>query len=172
MLRNIPDGARVGGHVLANRAVAARRRQHELPALVAQRAGQAVDLGLRGHRDKGVRRQAEESLHPGDELRHIPFREGILEAEHGPGMRDLGEAGGRRRAEPLRRRIRPHQLREARLELAVLAHERVIFGVGNFRRVLVVIQLVVPRDLPREPCHPLARVAFAQSVRQRVPRGG
>ena len=42
------ERADVGGDVLAGDAVAARRRQHQLAALVADRGGKPVDLGL-GH---------------------------------------------------------------------------------------------------------------------------
>ena len=45
-LRDRFDNARVGGHVLALIAVAARRRLDELAVLVAQAAGQPVDLRL------------------------------------------------------------------------------------------------------------------------------
>ena len=100
------DGPRIGGDVLADRAVAAGRREHQLAALVAQRAAEAVDLGLGGHRHERIGRQVEEALHPGDELADLVGRERIVEAEHRPRMGDLGERAGRRRAEPLRRRIR------------------------------------------------------------------
>ena len=48
------DGADVGGDVLALVAVAPRRRLLELAVLVAEGAGEAVDLGLGGHGEGGV----------------------------------------------------------------------------------------------------------------------
>src|SRR3546814_12477099 len=54
----------------------------------------------------------EETPHPADEIRHLFGAERIVEAQHRPGMGDLGQGRGRRRAQSLRRRIRPHQLRK------------------------------------------------------------
>src|SRR3546814_6175937 len=45
-LRQVRDGAHVGGDVFAGSAVAARRALHQLAVLVAQRAAQAIDLRL------------------------------------------------------------------------------------------------------------------------------
>ena len=77
-------------------------------------------------------------------------------------MRDLGER--RVGAAPTRfdGRIRADQMRKRRLELAVLAHQRVIVGVGNLRRVLVVIEPVVPRDLLRQPHQAVGGLGFGQ----------
>ena len=86
----------VGGDVLAGLAVAARQRLHQPPFLVAQRAGQAVDLGLGGERDRLVVGQVEEAADAGDELDHLLVGEGVVEAQHRPRVGDLGEmAGGR-----------------------------------------------------------------------------
>ena len=153
----------IRGNVLADRAVAARRRQHQHATLVAERTAEPVDLGLGGHRHGRIRRQVEETLHPRHELFDLFDRERILQAEHRPRMGDLGEARrGRRRAEPLRRRIRAHQLREALLQLAVLADQGVIIRVGNLRRVLVVIKLVVASNLLRQPHQAIGGVGLAQ----------
>ena len=105
-LRNVVDSPHIGGHVLADRPVAAGRREHQLAALVTQRAAQPVDLGLGGHRHERVGRQVQEALQARDELGDLVCRKGIVEAEHRPRVGDLGERAGRRRAEPLRRRIR------------------------------------------------------------------
>src|ERR1700730_16094693 len=48
---HIPDGSDVGGHVFAFKTVAAGSAAREPPALVAQRAGEAVDLRLRDDSD-------------------------------------------------------------------------------------------------------------------------
>ena len=78
-------------HVLADGAVAARCRKHQLAALVAERAAQAVDLGLGGQRHDCIRRQRQEAPHPRDELAHLLVRKSVVEAEHRPRVRDLGE---------------------------------------------------------------------------------
>ena len=66
-------------------------------------------------------------------------------------MRDLGERGRRRGAKPLRRRIRADEMRETLLQLAVLADQSVIVSVADLRRVPVMVEPVVARDLLREP---------------------
>jgi hypothetical protein len=174
VVRDIADGANIGRHVLADSAIAARRREHQRPLLVAERAAEPVDLRLGSHRDGCLRRQVQEPLHASDELTHVLRRERVFEAEHRPCMSDLGETAGGRRAQSLRRRIRSHKLREARLKLAVLAHQRVIFRVGNLRRILVVIKFVVPRNFLRQPHQPVGGIRVAQSinVRQGLPRAG
>ena len=106
-------------------------------------------------------------LHPPDEVGNLPFGKSVLETEHRPRMGDLGEACGRCRAEPFGRRIRPNQMREALLQLAVLADQRVIFPVGDLRRVLVVIEPVVPRDLLRQPHQPVGRLGLGQLLKHR-----
>jgi len=56
-LRYIPDHPHIGGNILPHLPVPARRRQHQLALLVAQRTGQAVNLVLGGHRHRRVFRQ-------------------------------------------------------------------------------------------------------------------
>ena len=53
-LRNVVNGAQIGGDVLADRAVAARRALHEQPVLVAQVGRQTVDLGFRDQIERHV----------------------------------------------------------------------------------------------------------------------
>ena len=163
-LRNVGDRPHVWRDVLADRPVAARRREHQLTALVSDRAGQAVDLGLRRHRHEGVGGKVQESLHARDELGHLILGECILEAEHRPRMRDLGKRGRRRCAKPPRRRIRADQVRETLLQLAVLADQSVIVRVADLRRVPVVVELVVARDLLRQPHQPVGGIRFADRV--------
>ncbi len=164
VLRDVEDRARIRRHIFADRAVAARRGEHEFAAFVAQGAGQAVDLRLRRDRDRLVRRKREEAAHARDKLDHFRVRKRIVDAEHRPRMGHFGERRRRCCAEPLRRGVGADQLREARLEFAVLAHQRVIFRVGNLRRVLVVIEPVMTRDLLRQPHQPVGRLGVGQRV--------
>ena len=83
------DRADVGGDVLALVAVAAGRRLHERPVLVAQRARQAVDLGLGGHGERGLVRKPEKAAHPGAELADLLVGENVGERQHGHGVPTL-----------------------------------------------------------------------------------
>ncbi len=79
-------------------------------------------------------------------------------------MGDLGEGAGRGGARPaLDGTVLAHQLREFRLQRVVLAHQLVVLGVGNLRRVLVVITLVVIRDLARQLLEPGSGFGFGHA---------
>ena len=69
-------------------------------AFVAQRHGQAVDLGLGGEDELGVGRQAEEPPHCSDEVDHVLVGKDVVEREHRPGMLDLRKGGGWSGAHP------------------------------------------------------------------------
>ena len=163
-LRNVGDRPHIGGHVLADRSVPARRREDQLAALVPQRAGQPVDLRLGRRRHEGIGGKVQEPPHPRDELAHLILGKGVLQAEHRPRMCDLGEGGRRRRAQPLRWGIGADQMREALLQLAVLADQSVIVRVADLRRVPVVVELVVARDFLREPHQPIGGIRLADRV--------
>ena len=66
-------------------------------------------------------------------------------------MPHLGEAPGRLRTDAARGRVLAHQRRKALLDRRVALAQRVVFGVRDRRRILLVITLVVPPDLGREP---------------------
>ena len=123
----------------ADLAVAAGQRLDQPAVLVAQRAGQAVDLGLGGERDGGVVGELEETSDAADELFDFRVRERVVEAHHRLGMRDLREMRRRGGADRYARRIGTDQVREGCLDRDVTAGQRVIDGVGNLRRVLRVI---------------------------------
>ena len=57
---------------------------------------------------------------------------------------------------------RADEMRESRLQLAILADQRIIVRIGNLRRVLVVIELVVPRDFLGQPHQPVGGLGLAQ----------
>jgi hypothetical protein len=69
-------------HHLAGGAVAAGSGEDEHALFVAQRAGEAVDLGLGGERNLGVYWQAQEATEAGKEVRDFVIAERVLEAEH------------------------------------------------------------------------------------------
>ena len=143
-LRDRPDGAQVGGDVLADDAVAARRPLHEAAVLVGQGDREAVDLGLddEGHL---ARCQALLLHHragapvPGGELVGAA---GVRQAQHRPAVADLGEAPRRRRAHALRGRVGRAQRGVRRLQGLQLAHPVVVRRVVDRRRVEDVVGVV------------------------------
>ena len=145
-LRDRLHHARVGGHVLALVAVAAGGRLGEFAILVAQTAGEAVDLGFRNDIERCPLAQAQKAPHPGAELLDLFVGEDIAERQHRHAVADLGEFLRRRRADLAIGGIGASKLRKRFFERGVAPAERVIFGVGNGRRVLPMIAPVVLGD--------------------------
>ena len=155
----------VRGDVLAHQPVAARRGQHQRAVLVAQRARQPVDLVLGGERDCVTLGQVQITAHPRDELRHLLIGERVVEARHANRMLHFGQRrGGYPMPHLPRRRIRPHQMRERRLQLGIAPDQRIVLGIGNLGSVLGMIQTVVPRDLARQPHQRIGGLGFANLV--------
>jgi hypothetical protein len=150
-LRYVLDGADIGGDVFTRRAVAAGGGEDQLAFLVAKRAGEAVYLRLGGERDLLVPGQAEEPPNPADEIRHLLVGEGVFEAEHGQRVRDLREVRGGGGADLARRAVLAEQVWELPLQVGIAAHQRVIFRVGNLRRVVAMVETVVARELGGKP---------------------
>ena len=149
VLRHVLQRPDVRGDVLALRAVAARRRIDELAVLVAQRHRQPVDLRLGGEDQRLLGIELEEAADALDEARHVLFRERIVEREHRHRVPHLGEAPGRRRADLQRQAFQRAQLRKALLDRAIALAQRVVFGVRDRRRVVLVVALVVRGRAPR-----------------------
>ena len=150
-LRDVGDVRDIGGDVLADLPVAAGQRLDEPTLFVAQRAGQAVDLGLGGELDRRIVGQREEAPHARDEFGDVVIGKGIVEAGHRARMRDLGEMRGGRGADLERGRIGADELREGRLERSVARAQRVEGGVADLGRVVGVIARVMIGDLLRQP---------------------
>ncbi len=138
LLRHVLERPDVRGHVLADGAVAARRRMDECSALVAQRAGQPVDLRLGRERELLLGGQPEKAADALDEIDHVLVRESIAEREHRHRVPDLCELFRRLGPDFSRRRIRPRA-------------QRVVFRVADARRVLLIVTLVMRGDLRGEP---------------------
>ena len=94
----------------------------------------------------------------GLELRSLIKADGTLEVSLA--RVDIPEPG----ADPVRRRIRPHQLGEFGFQFAILADQRVIVGVANLRRVLVVVELVVMRDQLGEAHQPVGSFRLVHCI--------
>ena len=125
-VRDRRDRAHVGGDVLALEAVAARRRLNEFAVLVAQAAGEPVDLGLGDHRQRRVRGHSEKAPHAGAKFLDLLIVEDVAERKHRHGVADLGELLRRRRADLAIGRVRVGELGEGGLERAVAAAKGVV----------------------------------------------
>ena len=145
--RNLVHGQQVAGDVLAHLAVAAGDALLETTVHIAQRNGQAVDLGFRHQVDGGILVKPQESPDPTHEIPHILVVEGIVQRQHGNPVAHLAEPVRRRVPHPPRRRIRANQIGETVLDLAIAAHQLIVGGIGNHRRRQGVIGPVVAGDL-------------------------
>ena len=114
LVRHTSDGAEIGGDVLAFVAVAARGGADQPALLVAERAGQAVDLRLGEDVDALLGGHPQEAPHPLEELDHVLLGEGVVERQHRHAVDDLGEL--RRGRRPDRDGDGALQLGEARLD--------------------------------------------------------
>src|SRR5262249_58599255 len=85
--------------------------------------------------------------------------EGVLQAEHGRAVANLGELTARLAPHALGRGIRGHQVWVLRLELLQLPVKRVELSVAQLGLVEHVVQVLVPADLPAELLELLLDVA-------------
>ena len=150
-VRHILQRADIGGDVLALGAVAARRGGCEFAALVTQRHRQPVDLGLGGKIDPLVVAELEETADAADEFEHVFFGKRVVERQHRHRVADFLEAPGRRRAHFLRRRVGGDEFRKPDFDGVEALAQLIVFGVGDAWRVVLIVALVVPRKLKRQP---------------------
>ena len=150
-LRHVLKRADIGGDVFALGAVAARGGGDEFAAFVTQRHREPVDFRLGAEVDLVVVAELEETADPRGEIDDIVFREGVVERQHRHRMPDLGEAAGRLRTDFLRRRVAGDEFRKSGLDGVEALAQRVVFGVRNFRRVFLIVMLVVALELERQP---------------------
>ncbi len=90
------------------------------------------------------------------------FAEGVVERQHRHRMPDLPEAPGRRRADLLRRRVGADQFGKALFDGREARPQRVVFGIGNAGRIVLVIAPVVALEFEREPHMLDFRLRFAE----------
>ena len=156
-LRHVGNVRDIRGDIFPHLPIAAGRRAHQPPLLITQRTRKAVDLVLGGEGQRGVFGQREEAPHAGHEFGNLLVCEGIVEAHHAHLVAHLRKRrGGHFVAHRAARRIGAHEMREFRLKLGIAAHQRIVFGVGDFGRVVGVVKPVVVRDRLGEP-HQLVR---------------
>ena len=96
------------------------------------------------------------------EVGEIRGVERVVERQHRHAVAQFGEAGLRRAADPVRWRIGADQCGKPRLDRGVAPAQRVILGVGDLRRVALVIGAVVMRDLGGQTLQFRAGFGFRQ----------
>ena len=164
-LRNVADRAQVRRDVLADGAVAPGRAAHQQALLVAQARRQAVDLGLGDRRDRIAFGQIQEAPHAAQELDHLGAFHGVVEGQHRHPVRHLAEVLDRWRADPMRRAVGPDPIGKARLDRLIAPAQPVVLGIGDFGRVLAIVEPVVTRDLGSEEGELRRRLLRAQPLR-------
>ena len=140
LVRDVGDGAGVGGDVLPHPAVAAGRRADEAAVFVDQVDGQAVDLQLG---QVGARRGARQPV------AQFRFVEDVVQAVQALQVlhRFEGDAVGRRvdaGADLLRRAVRHGELRVRRLQVLEAAEQLVVLRVRDDGLAGVVLRRMVP----------------------------
>ena len=99
LLGHAAHRAQIGRDVLAGDAIAPGGALHQPAVLVAQRGGQAIQLG--GGAEGKVVRHAQQRLQPAIERQDVGLAEGIGQRAHGHPVRDGAETGRGGRAHPL-----------------------------------------------------------------------
>ena len=141
--RDAVNDGHVGRHVFAGDAVAAGDAAREPPALVGEREADAVDLQLGDVGERGLDRPVETAADAAVKVAQLGLVVGVLEAEHRDEMIDFREALRRPSADADGRRVRIGQLGMRALQVLELAHEGVVLRVGDLRRGVDVVALVV-----------------------------
>ena len=134
LFRDALDGLDVGGHILADHAIAAGRSPHQHSILVLQAAGKAVDLDF----DHIFRFHAR-FPHPAVKVTQFLKRKCVQQALHLDGVRDLSKPSARGAADVLGRRSRRDQLRELRFQFLQLPRQGSVFKILQFRGGLIVV---------------------------------
>ena len=116
----------------------------ELAVAIVGGHGEAVQLEFG---DVAVFGAAEQVADAAVEIAQLGFVEGVVEAEHGGAVLDLDEAFARFAADALGGRIGREQFGVLRFQRLELAHERVVFGVGDLGLVENVVQVFVVAQL-------------------------
>ena len=93
---------------------------------------------------------AQQFAHAAVEIAQFAFVQGIIQAQHGGAVLDFDEPLARLAAHAFGGRIGRRQLRVPRFQVPELAHERVVFGVGDLGLVEHIVQTLVAAELVAE----------------------
>ena len=138
--RHRADRAHVGGDVLADLTVAAGRRFDQAPILIGERDRQPVDLQLARVRIRFLAEEPDQTLLPCFEILQVLH---VVEREHSLAVGHRGEQIGCGAPEPLRGRVRCHQLGMLGLDGLQLTEQRVELDVCDLRIIEDVVAVVV-----------------------------
>ena len=158
-LRNRPDRAHVLRHVVADLAVAARRRAHEPPIVVEKRDRHAVHLRFDDVAPAAIRQFLPEKR---VERPQLALFVALVERLHRRIVAHLRKARERFAADAQRRRIGVLELREVLFEPDQLLVHPVVVRVGDDRPRLDVVEVVVAVDGRHEFRHPRLRFIFTE----------
>ena len=96
---------------------------------------------------------------------HLVIGENVCKRTHADGMRHLFKLGERFTADTPRRRIFGNKLRIFFFKLGKLAEHHIIFIIGNYRRVVNIIQFGIVFYLVCEIFHSrLCRISFVHKI--------
>ena len=154
--RNGPDRPDIGGHVVADLAVAAGGPRYEHPIDVPQTHRQAVDLVLD---DVVIIRGVQLLADPLIERPELVGTVGVVHAEHGDGVAHGREFPQRPAGHALGGRVRRDDLRVLGLQGLELREEPVIVLIADLGLILNVVQKIVPADLTPKPLYSLLAVS-------------
>ena len=145
---------------------------HVAAALIAQGHRQPVNLRFRHDTQVLVVAKAQKPSHPGKEIRHIGFVEGVPQREHRHPVGNGRKTAGRGRAHATRRAVVTDEIGELRLKVVKTSPQRIIGGIVDLRRIVDMVEPVVAADLPYEIIDLLLRLVsrHAISIRIRVIR--
>src|ERR1700682_3469333 len=142
--RNRTDRAPVRGDLCAGRAVAARDAARKHSALVDERHTQPVELLFGNVIDAVAAREFPDAA---VEFFELFQRIGVVETHHRRKMLARFDAFAWRPAHALRRRIRRDELRIRGFQPLKLLHHPVKLGVGDFRFIEHVLQILVLAEI-------------------------
>ncbi len=139
------DRPHVVGDVFANAAVASRRCLRENPIDERDRQRQPVNLWL--HRERECARILPENLGPtfGPGPKFVDVKD-VVQTEHWLGVLDWAEDRRRRSANLFRDRRLVAQLGMLSLQRPQFSRERVVVRIGNQRRVVGEVRVIVPSE--------------------------
>ncbi len=142
--RDRADRLYVRSHILAGSPIASRHASRQAAIFVLQRNAESIELMLRDVLDLFA---AASLAHAPVEIAQLIVGECIVQAQHWPRVLHGLESGARAAANANGGRIGRDQLRVRRLQFLEALHQTVIGGVGNFRLVQNVIEILVMAQL-------------------------